>query len=155
MPRKINWRRAHGKRCYSTTELADTLGVHPNTISQWRKKGLQPIDGRRPALFYGADVQDFGARIDDRRKVKTPPGMIYCAPCRNAQRPAKGKVDYVPRSMSAGFLIGVCPDCARPLRRPVSNNNLPNVSNGLAVRQTGGESRLTDGADAPVNCVFK
>lgn len=49
--------------CYEVAEVAALLGVHRNTVRQWIKQGLRPIDDKRPQLLRGSEVRRFlGAR---------------------------------------------------------------------------------------------
>lgn len=44
---------------YTTEEAASLLGIHKNTLTQWRRQGLKPIDDRRPVLFQGGVLRAF------------------------------------------------------------------------------------------------
>lgn len=57
MTRRVNPNLVKIHRSYTARELADCLGVHKNTVRHWQRKGLTPIDARRPYLFKGAVVR--------------------------------------------------------------------------------------------------
>jgi DNA-binding XRE family transcriptional regulator len=85
--RTIKHRRIKIHRSYTVEELADTLGVHKNTVRSWIKSGLSPTDDRRPSILRGVDVATF---LNSRRQAsKRPcgPGEMYCFKCRTAKTP--------------------------------------------------------------------
>ena len=41
-------------RSYTVPELAACLAVHKNTIRNWQREGLEPVNRSRPILFDGA-----------------------------------------------------------------------------------------------------
>lgn len=117
--RRIDPRLAKLHRTYTVEEVARLFGTHRNTVRAWLKGGLRSIDGGRPALVLGDELRRF---LDDRRasrKRPTPPGMIHCLRCREPRRPAAGMADFVPRTISTGDLMGICPVCDLMLYRRV------------------------------------
>ena len=56
--RRINPNMVKINRSYTARELADRLAVHKNTIRQWQREGLSPLDGGRPALPTAATCGD-------------------------------------------------------------------------------------------------
>jgi hypothetical protein len=67
--RRINPNRVKIHRNYTARGLADSLGVHKNTIRHWQRNGLVPIDNQRPYLFHGAAVRAFLAEWNKRRNA--------------------------------------------------------------------------------------
>ena len=61
---------------YSVSELARCCGVHKNTVRNWRRDGLEPIDKARPVLFHGMTVRAFLRHRKARRTCPTPDGAI-------------------------------------------------------------------------------
>lgn len=93
--RHPNYRLAKLHRTYAVEDLVRLYGVHKNTIRNWVKSGLEPVDGRRPLLFRGESVARFLRERRDASKTVSPPGTIYCLPCRSVRRPAGDMVEYV------------------------------------------------------------
>jgi len=82
MKRNHNLRKLKSKKCYSTQELADTLGTHPQTVRSWRKNGLQPIDdSSHNSLYLGSVVQAHLKKQMDSRRMKLAPNEFYCLGC--------------------------------------------------------------------------
>jgi hypothetical protein len=124
MQRRRRFIRAKQNRSYTVEQLASLFGSHKNTIRNWSRAGLQPIDDRRPMLFSGQDVNAFHAK--QRAKVKHPcaPGELYCLPCRKAQWPAGGMAEFVDNGNGRGRMRAICPDCDRLLFQAVSSARL-------------------------------
>lgn len=109
--RHPNYRLVKIHRNYTVEEAAILLGVHKNTIRQWVKQGLPVSDGQRPMLFLGREFKVFLQARRTKNKRQCEPGEIYCVKCRAPKKPASGMMDYYPRSVSLGKLVGICPDC--------------------------------------------
>lgn len=135
MPRAVDPRRAKLHHSYTVEEAAEVLGVHPNTVRAWTTVGLPVLDDRRPLLIRGADLRQFLTRRRRDRKRPTGPGRLYCLPCRAAKVPAGGMVDFQPMANGGGNLVGLCPDCERPIYRRVSERSLETVCTGLDVHR--------------------
>jgi hypothetical protein len=104
-------------RNYSVEEIARLFEVHKNTVRAWVKKGLQPIDGQRPALFHGPVLVAFLQGRRASAKQPCPPGHIYCLPCRAPKAPAGNMAEFVPVTDTTGNVRGICPDCGRLIHR--------------------------------------
>jgi hypothetical protein len=57
--RHPNPRLAKIHRSYSVEEMALLFGVHKNTVRNWFKNGLEPIDVQRPTVVRGAEIRRF------------------------------------------------------------------------------------------------
>ena len=57
--RRLNPNLVKLHRSYTAGELAQRFDVHKNTVRNWQRDGLEPLDDSRPALFQGAAVRDF------------------------------------------------------------------------------------------------
>ena len=77
---------------YTATELAERLRVHKNTVRNWQREGLEPIDDTRPLLFQGGTVRAFLKQRRASRKRTCPDGTIFCVSCREPRRPAMAMV---------------------------------------------------------------
>ena len=106
--RRVNPRAVKLNRSHSIPELAACLGVHKNTVRNWQREGLKPIDSGRPALFQGAIVRAFLSSRNASRKRPCPPGTLYCFRCRVPRPPALGMVDYLPINARSGNVRAIC-----------------------------------------------
>lgn len=132
--RHPNHRRVKIHRTYSVRELVALFGLHANTIRNWRREGLQPVDDGRPVLFKGAIVAVFLQKRRQSAKQACGPGRLFCLPCRAPKDPAGGMVDYTPSTARGGSISGLCPDCERMMFRRVALARLPDVTGGLDVQ---------------------
>lgn len=146
--RRPDPRRVKIHRSYQVAEIARLLGVNRNTVRNWIKQGLRAVDGRRPALFTGAELRRFLTEKRARRKRPTPPGQIYCLPCREPRRPSGDMADYLPRTVKNCDLKGICPVCDRWMYRRVRLQELEQVRAGLDVQVT-----KPDGLLQPPGCL--
>jgi excisionase family DNA binding protein len=124
-------------RSYTVGELSALLGVHKNTVRNWRREGLASLDGGRPVLFHGAAVRAFlSARRADRKRP-CPPGTFYCFRCRAARPPAAGMIDFDERTRGAGNLSALCGTCETVMHRRASRASLARAMPGLTVNIRG------------------
>ena len=96
------------------------FGCHRNTVRNWQRQGLEPIDDKRPIVFEGAALAAFLEARRNKRRRRLSPGEMCCAPCRAAKEPAGDIADYLPLTETRGNLRGICPTCGRLIHRFVS-----------------------------------
>jgi hypothetical protein len=142
---KLHW-------TYDVPELAARCGVHKNTVTNWRKQGLEPIDGARPILFLGSAVRDFLKKRNMARKQPCGPGLLYCFRCREPRAPALGLIEYVPRTANSGNVRAFCGRCETLMHRSVSRSALATLMPGLDVQIAVRPLRLTGSTSPSLNC---
>lgn len=152
--KRVNPNRVKTHFSYTTRELADTLGVHKNTIRNWTRGGL-PVLAKRPALYHGGAVRTFLAASNASRKRPCPPGMFYCFRCRDHRQPALAMVDFVERLGRAGNLSGLCEVCGATMNRRARRETLATVMPGLDVQIRQEAPRLKGRTKPFLNCVSK
>ena len=86
--RHPNPRLAKIHRSYSVEECRALFTVHKNTVRNWLRQGLEPIDGQRPTVIRGDELRRFLTERRARAKQTCGPGRIYCLPCRAPKVPA-------------------------------------------------------------------
>jgi hypothetical protein len=139
-------------RSYTASELAARLGLHKNTIRQWQRDGLAPVDAGRPTLFQGAIVRAFLIGRNASRKRPCPPGTLYCLRCREPRRPALAMADYVELQPGTGNLRAICEACGTIMHRRVCAASVAAVMPLVDVQIREAPSRLV-GCDLPsLNC---
>lgn len=144
---KLHW-------TYDVSELASCCGVHKNTVRQWRREGLTPIDERKPILFLGATVREFFKRRNAERKSPCGPGMLYCLRCRQPRPPALEMVEYIPITQSSGNVRALCGVCETLMHRRVSLAAVALVMPGIEIQFAERKSRLIDSPSPSLNCDF-
>lgn len=150
MTRRYDHRRARVSRSYTRADLAELFGVGLATICAWKRKGLQPVDGRRPYIFAGVDVQQF---LERHNKPRCPlePGQIYCVACKQAMKPVHGVAAYAALSDTLGNLIGTCPTCSRSVWRRVRKSELSEKAGNLKVQYEDDTATLSSDGEPPRN----
>ena len=153
--RRANPNRVKQHRSYSVDELARCCDVHKNTVRNWQRDGLKPIDNARPILFQGGAVRDFLARRNSGRKRPCPPGTLYCFRCRCPRHPALGMVDFVPIRPGNGNLRALCECCETIMHRRVREAEIARIMPGCTVQIAQGQLSLSGQTAPSLNCDFK
>jgi hypothetical protein len=150
--RRINPNVVKKHRSYSVAELAARLDVHKNTVRQWQRDGLEPIDRGRPVLFHGGAVRAFHAARNAGRKRPCGPGRLYCFRCREPRPPALGLIDCVALTSASGNLHAIFPTCETIMHRRVRLAALAAVMPGLDVQMAQAPERLKGSTSPSLNC---
>ncbi len=139
-------------RTYTVDEAARVLGTHKNSVRNWKKHGLTPIDGKRPILFHGEELVRFLTERRAKAKTPCPRGHIYCIRCRAPKMPAGKMADYLPLTPTLGNLRGICPDCELLIHRRVSLAGLHAVRADLDIAFPEAAPRIGEIPSTSVNC---
>ena len=70
------------------------LAVHKNTLRNWLKVGLLPVDDRRPILILGRQLSSFLHAQRQEKTKRCRPGQFYCFRCRAPKTSAASRADY-------------------------------------------------------------
>ena len=151
---RVNPQRIKIHRSYDTRELANLLGVHKNTVRQWQRNGMKPIDNVRPILFTGDTVRAFLFARNASRKRPCPPGTIYCFKCRAGCQPAGAMVDYMPINGVSGNLRAICATCETIMHRRIRLTALSVAMPGVEVQIMQGERHLIGTSYPSLNSAF-
>lgn len=116
MKKNYNIRKIKAKRSYTAEELAEVLNVHIQTVREWKRSGLNPLESNTsPHLFMGDTVKNFLKQKSQSRKTKLKVSEFYCLKCKGAVTPET--VAKVDRGITLGkgkrsiVLQGFCPVC--------------------------------------------
>jgi len=139
-------------RSYSVPQLAARLAVHKNTVRQWQRDGMAPIDATRPVLFQGATVRAFLAKRNVSRKRPCQPGTLYCFRCRGPRPPARGMVEYLAMTAVSGNLRAICATCDTMMHRRARRAALATIMPGFDVQFAQALPRLKGSPSASLNC---
>jgi hypothetical protein len=153
--RTPDYRRVKTHRSYSIDHAARLFGCHRNTVRNWQRQGLEPIDDKRPVIFDGPVLAGFLESRRSARRGRLKPGEIYCLPCRAAREPAGDMAEYVPLTQTRGNLRGICPTCGRLIHRVVSRAKIEAVRGKLEVTFAEPAPRIIETNDPSVDCDFK
>jgi hypothetical protein len=150
--RHPNPRRAKIHRSYSVEEVSRLFGIHKNTVRNWLRQGLSPIDGERPTVVRGVELRRFLTARRTSARQTCGPGRIFCLPCRAPKVPAGNMADCIAVGETTGTLRGICPDCDRMIYRRVNPKKLDAVRGHLDVTLTQARPRIEDTVRPNVNC---
>jgi Helix-turn-helix domain len=150
--RNPNPRLAKIHRSYSVDDVSRLFRIHKNTVRNWLREGLEPIDDQRPTLIRGQDLHHFLAERRARSKKTCGPGRLYCLPCRAPKVPAGKIADCLQTGDTSGTLQGICPDCNRMIYRRVNPQKLNAVRGDLEITVTQAPSRIEETTRPNVNC---
>lgn len=153
--RRVNPKLIKLRQTYDVTELARRCGVHKNTILNWRREGLGPIDSSKPILFHGSAVREFLEERNAQRKHPCGPGRLYCFRCREPRRPAFGLADYVSVNATSGNVRAFCEACETVMHRRVALGALAIVMPGIDFQTSEAPPRLRGSSPTSANCDFK
>lgn len=151
--RRVNPNIVKLNRTYDASQLAACCDVHKNTVLNWRKAGLEPIDSSKPIVFHGSMVREFLRKRSAERKQPCGPGKLYCLRCRAPRKPALKFVEYVPLTARSGNLRAFCGTCEAVMHRKVRRVDLAENMPGLDVQFWERSLRLTGNPSPSLNCV--
>ncbi len=106
------------RRAYSFVEIAEMLGIHPQTVQTWHKEGLKILtDGVKPYLVMGRDIQDFLKDRIRKRKKPLQAGQFFCTRCQQARNSLAQhlQVEFTNRMLGPhhrqAIIRGICEVC--------------------------------------------
>jgi len=112
------------RESYTTKRISQDVNVHPRTVQEWYKEGLQPIENQRPYLVMGYEIKRFLEKKLQKHKCKLQPDEFYCTKCREAVRPTDNDVWIEISSRTIGnqgykalTVKGVCENCNSRINR--------------------------------------
>jgi hypothetical protein len=152
--RRPNPRLAKIHRNYSVDDVSRLFNIHKNTVRNWLRQGLEPIDDQRPTLILGQELRRFLADRRSRSRQTCGPGRIYCLPCRGPKVPAGQIADCIRTGDTTGTLQGICPDCNRMIFRRINPQRLNAVRGDLEIMITQARPRIEETSNPSVNCDF-
>ncbi|SLN41794.1 Helix-turn-helix domain protein [Roseivivax jejudonensis] len=135
MPKNARLTGIKALRCYRVEEAAEVSGVSPRTIRNWIADGLPVLDGERPMLIRGDDLQDYIKGTRASRKVSVALGEFYCLACRKARKPAGGFADCTIKDGRA-MLTALCEVCEIVVHKPVSVGRIREIARLLDLTTT-------------------
>ncbi len=125
MSRRHNPRIAKTARCYTPEEVAELYSCHLNTVYNWLRSGLRPIDSRIPMLIHGTELNRFHRLNREKSRQKCGPAEVFCVSCKAPRRinPATLKIEL--RPTGSGLVTGRCEVCETRVRQAVGAKRLP------------------------------
>ncbi len=153
--RRINTRLIKSKYSYMLQELADVIGCHPNTISNWIKnEGLQRIDGVYPYMLFGQVVIDFLKDRQLKNKSKLLLNEFHCCTCQAPRRAWEGIATIKSINSKIAMLHAVCEQCDGKISKIISLKNITEIEKTFTIH-TLQPSALTQSTNTNSNCETK
>lgn len=145
-------RRVQTHRTYTANELAGRFDVHIQTIRNWQRAGLLPIDSRKPALFLGLTVATFVRGRAAGNKRPCAPDELYCMRCGQGRVPVGRLVAEISFGPNRRCLRGSCPDCCASMYRWVGNATRSCELSGLSLSSAEGEAHISQYENLLADC---
>ena len=136
--RRPNPRRVKMHYNYTIAEASDLLGVCRNSVRNWIRLGLETIRVRGMILILGEELRRLLTHRQAKRRVRCPPGSMFCLKCRDARRPPAGMVEQIALTPTTVNLRGLCPDCGNLMHRRASLARLGDIGFGDLTPHAGG-----------------
>lgn len=134
---RYNTRLIRRNDTYAISEISDLYEIHEGTVRGWMRKGLSPIDWRRPILFRGDSLARFLKRRQERRKVKCGPDECYCFHCREPRRAKTGTVYLKVQTPKILLIKGKCVACGTTMNRRGSIKNRAEIEKTFGIKKMG------------------
>lgn len=132
-----NPRKAKSHRVYAEVDVRELYDVCRNTVWNWMKAGLQPIEGLPQRIFTGAELNRFHAERAEAARRKPVGAEIYCVPCVSQQSMNGRPVQFSTLSGRAGRLLWDCPECGREASIRIGPDNIARLEDhGVLIRRT-------------------
>ncbi len=138
-------------RCYDVDMLCRLYGVHEKTILGWKKKGLKPIDTKKPFLFYGYEVKEFLGKMNEANKCQTDFHQIFCMKCQEPRNPLKKQIQIIPVEQKFIKVKAICQTCKSVMNKPYKLSDLAELKRIFKVVQV---LQLYDCKNPTVNTPF-
>lgn len=133
--RKLNTRLIKSTYLYHVNELASTLDVCPNTITNMIREGLPIVEGSYPYIIRGEFAIAFIKVRMKKSKTKLKQDELYCLPCRKPYKPKNGIVTLHIIAPKRGNLKAACNICNRTTNRGISLEDLPKFQEVLRIKE--------------------
>lgn len=128
MAKKLNHNLVKMHRSYTVSDVCELFDLHKNTVLNWVKNGLQPIDSCKPAMIQGLTLKSFLKNRNTDSKQRCKPNEMFCMRCKAPTEPANRKVILTRQKSQTGQLKGTCPHCNGGLFKFCSIKNLDSLS---------------------------
>jgi transposase-like protein len=119
-----SWRKAKIHRVYDKAGIEAIYGISRNTVSNWIKQGLKPVDDTSPVLVRGEELNRFHLQRYLASKRPCRADEIYCLSCDRPKRPKESQARFTAQRAGVGSVRAVCPDCGHALIRYVNSKGL-------------------------------
>ena len=132
MAKRIKYQHLKNYKFYTTLELAKILRVSKSTVIYWAHHGLEPVNRTQHRWkFNGKEIKMYRKKINNKFKVKTAPGEVYCPRCRASRRVEVGSIKLKLMNRKLGnnqvdqiMIYGICIKCECQCTQLSSSNRI-------------------------------
>ena len=130
MAKRTKYQHLKDYRFYTTLELAILLKVSRSGVQYWANHGLEPTKReQRRWKINGKDVKIYLKEKNNKFKVKTAPGEVYCPSCRASRRVKVKSIEVILTGRKLGnnfidqlMIYGKCIKCGNQCTKLSSEN---------------------------------
>ena len=108
------------------------LGLHPQTVRAWIKRGLKTIDKSKPTLIYGNDLITFIKKQNASGKCKTEFNQMFCLKCKDARPIYQNKVAITAKDRLIKAQ-GKCRECKTMMFKSYKLIDIPQLRKNFVV----------------------
>ena len=127
MSRRHDPTKARRHWVYTREELCALFEVCDNTITNWIRRGLEPVDNKRRQLFAGYKVRLF---LTEQRWPKGRPpekGRIFCSGCLGFKALVADTIQTGAAESRCLSVTGMCMDCHNMLQVNITPSTLGEI----------------------------
>jgi hypothetical protein len=103
-------------RPYMVEDVLELYKIHENTVTNWKKVGLRPVDARQPQLFCGSELKWFHDQRSLKRKRQKRTGEFKCFTCKAHVIPNVETLELEAPDRGLARARAICPECNGKLR---------------------------------------
>ena len=117
-----SYKNARPKRnlVYSVADLLVLYKIGRNTLTNWIKSGLRPVDDKRPQLFRGTELIRFHVDRALSTRCELRSSEFMCMVCKSRVVPDIGAVEINVTKNGKYLASARCPDCGAVVMRLLS-----------------------------------
>ena len=119
MTRRYDPTRAKRHWVYSRSDIEALFGVSETTVTNWIKRGLNPVDDHRPQLFSGYELRRFLNDMSWPYGRAPKDGRLYCCQCPGFNALRQGNIRTSSMGIDCLSVAGLCSACHNPLQAVV------------------------------------
>lgn len=103
--------------CYDVEVICRLYRIHSKTVLAWFKKGLKPIDNKKPILVYGYDLKTFLGKLNESNKCHLGFEEMFCMKCKEAKVPLKKQIQLEQFEQKFLKAKAVCQTCKTKMNK--------------------------------------
>jgi site-specific recombinase XerC len=144
MSRRHDPTKARRHWIYSREEACALFGIRDGTITTWVRRGLEPVDNKRPQLFSGYELRRFLTHMRWPHGRSPESGRLFCYSCFGFKSMLAGTIQTIPHGIGCFKVSGQCRDCHSMPQASATATELSQIF-GASVNIPGDSSDVIEG----------